>query len=781
MKRVVIPKSLIAKLEPFGPRFIKVAKPTLGDRTTGKSPIEDEWQKHPYHAYDPPLQEWLENGGNYGVVCGENICLIDTDSEKVSCLISEEFDTFTVQSGSGKGKHFYVRSNAEENGTLLGPPDKNGKRENLGNIQAANKQVVGPNSVHYTGGVYKIIKDVRLAWVSKSDLERIFKDYLKWSGKSQKLAEESAVEEGKLIGFEIPLQEIVKGFDKFKALSIEEFQGSHPVHGSSTGQNFTVNIKKNCWHCFRCNSGGGPLSWLAVKNKLIRCDQAQKGVLVGNLFLKTVQLAHDAGYDVQLRKQEKVNGDARKYFEGEPPHFVPMFLADELMEEYIYLTRIDDQNIFIWQPIIGTYCRYGEEQIINETEKRLKKYLRRCRQLEVINVIRSRTIQKIKEASRYIIVLKNGAYNLKTGKLTKFDPNHFIVNALPVKYDPTAKTDIIEKFVSEIVYKEDIQVLQEIAGYCLWRDYNFHKAVMLVGAGANGKSTFLELLRAMLGNENVSTVSLQEITTSRFAISGLFGKLANIYPDLTDSMLKQTGKFKMLTGGDTIAGEYKYKDMFQFKNYAKLIFSANKLPESPDDTHAFFRRWIIIHFPNTFTADDPKTDKNLIRKLTTEKNLSGFLNWALIGLKRLLKNQKFSYEKSTEETRRDYIIASAPVKAFVLDRLEVDPKAFITKAKLYDAFLKYCRKKKLPSLLQNRFTLELRMYAEYIVPTKRKIEGKQARGWVGAKLVEGQEGHVFSQSKNIIDKNSSKDGIRLVENSVPPNPHDEKTWLDEGK
>jgi putative DNA primase/helicase len=107
----------------------------------------------------------------------------------------------------------------------------------------------------------------------------------------------------------------------------------------------------------------------------------------------------------------------------------------------------------------------------------------------------------------------------------------------------------------------------------------------------------------------------------------LYGKLANIYADLPAIALKETGIFKMLTGGDTISGEHKFKPRFYFKNYAKLIFSCNQIPQTPDDSDAFYRRWIIVNFPHQFLDADQNTDKNLVAdknllaKLTTTSEL----------------------------------------------------------------------------------------------------------------------------------------------------------------
>ncbi len=75
-------------------------------------------------------------------------------------------------------------------------------------------------------------------------------------------------------------------------------------------------------------------------------------------------------------------------------------------------------------------------------------------------------------------------------------------------------------------------------------------------------------------------------------------ELANIFADLPKQPLKYTGVFKMLTGEDEICADRELRDPIYSKNYTKLIFSANKLPEVIDQTYAFWRRWIVVEFPN---------------------------------------------------------------------------------------------------------------------------------------------------------------------------------------
>lgn len=729
MKIVRIPKTLVEKLRPFGPRYIKVVKPIPGHPHSGKGAIEHGWQDHPYEAADPELQTWLRVGNNYGVKCGEGIVELDLDEEFFQLypeLAQKLPKTFTVESGSQKGQHRYYRSDITDNATLLTYVE--GKQVNVGNIQARNKYVVGPGCNHYTGGTYRIINDAPIAWISEEQVEQVFGELLKWSQKQQAFNEIQAKWEGKQIGLQIPISEIIDLSD-MRSIGRDEYQGSHPIHGSTTGVNFCVNVAKNCWHCFRCNSGGGPLSWLAVREGLMECEEARRGVLKGDLFWKAVEIAEREGFDVDLGKLKGKSAILKRWFWGSPPKFNHALMADELMEEHHYVTRKDSKVMYVYNSESGIYTPDGEEHIRARMQEILHEFSTTHRQNEVVNFVRNSSYKELARTPVELIALKNGLFNLRSRELLPFTPEYFILNALPIHYAPDADCHGTKKFISEIVTPEDAAILQEVSGYCLWREYKFHKAAMLVGEGANGKSTFLELLRAMLGKENVSTIALQQFEVNRFATANLHGKLANIYPDLPDLALKRTGVFKTLTGGDTVMAENKFQSMFSFENYAKLIFSANKLPESPDDTTAFFRRWIIVNFPNQFLPNDPKTDKNLLSKLTTQEELSGFFNWALEGLHRLLENGRFSTSRTVEETREDYIRKSAPIKAFAMDCIERVAGSVVPKDEVYEAFIKYCQKHNLPTCAKNRFAMKLPEYVPGITSTRKTVNKKQVYAW----------------------------------------------------
>jgi P4 family phage/plasmid primase-like protien len=754
---IKIPDILIARLKPFGARYIKVAPPRAGDDKSGKKAIEKRFQDYPYEADDSSLQEHLMAGGNYGVLAGEGVTIIDTDNEETGKKL-EYLNTLTIQSGRGKsGKHFYLRSDATENGVIINTKT----RENLGNIQVHDKYAVGPNCRHYTGGVYKIINDAPLAYVTKKQLEEIFGDNLQWAHQQRLEHEHEAIEEKTQA--QIPLEKLID-LSQLKPTSKGEYQGAHPIHGSQTGQNFCVNVDKNVWHCFRCNSGGGGLVWIAVKHGLLECHEAQKGALRGEKFIEALELAKKEGFDVKLH-DEKINPDVARFYEKDTSgrlKFVPAFVANELLTENIYVTNKSNMMSFRYNPENGVYEMFAEAHIQQEVRKKLGKHLRIHRHREIEHFIKSSTIKDLSRQPEDLIVVQNGVLNVKTMQLETFNPAYFMFNALPVKYDANADCPKFKKFLAQVVPSpENVKVLQEFFGYCLLRNCKFEKAVMLVGEGANGKSTFLYVLTKTLGRKNVSSIPLQIISNNRFALAELYGKMANVYPDLPAVALKDTGLFKSLVTGEMISGEYKFKGRFDFDPYAKLLFSCNKMPQTPDDTDAFFRRWLIITFPNQFLTDNPKTDTNLKEKLTTPEELSGILNWAFEGLQRLLKQGKFSIGETVEQTRDRYTLLSNPVRAFAETRLATATGKVTTKEAVYNAYIQFCREHNLPTVAKNAFSTQLPQYIACTSDRKR-MQGKLISVWRDIQLTNNKDS--LSSESSLVTTSAGKMGIENSKN-----------------
>ena len=425
-------------------------------------------------------------------------------------------------------------------------------------------------------------------------------------------------------------------------------------------------------------------------------------------------------------------------------------LAEHIMEKYTFKTLRNSGEMLVYDAVCGVYRKKGETIVEEAIEEALMKQdaaeqATRYNVSEVIKHIQRRTYidEKAVNANHNIINVRNGLLNLV--KVLKGEPDALEPHTsrvlstiqLPVKYDPKATSPRIDEFLREIVAEPDVPLLEEIVGWCLVPDYRFQRGVLFIGQGRNGKSTFLSVIEAFLGSENCSAVSLQALCNHRFASAELYGKLANLHADLSRATVADAGMFKQLTGGDLITAERKFGAPFTFVNFAKLIFSANNPPQIFDDTAAMWRRIMLIEFPNQFAGE--KEVKGLIRKLATQSELSGLLNVALTGLLRLLRQQDFSYTRSDEETREDYIRLSNPLQAFVeeccivgIPETLIEEPPAIPKEELYQNYLAYCRDNRLPAESKKGFGRHLKALC------KRDIRERKA-GWVGIALKEEAE------------------------------------------
>jgi len=348
-----------------------------------------------------------------------------------------------------------------------------------------------------------------------------------------------------------------------------------------------------------------------------------------------------------------------------------------------------------------------------------------------------------------IVVLENGSFNIGSGKLGVHNPLYNAKNKLPVTYKASAECPLFLKFLEEVI-PNNIMFFQEWLGYHLLKDYRFQRVVVFQGDGDNGKSTLLGVMAAFLGPQNISTENLYRLSSNRFSPAELHGKLANIAADIGPDELKHTGTIKMLTGGDYITAERKNRDPFQFRNYAKLTFSCNQLPKTPDETLAFFKRFIVIPFNEAIPRE--KQDPQLLEKLTTEEELSGIFNWAYQGLKRALERGRLAEPGDAVSRKELYMAMSDPVTGFYNEHIEINRECFETKEDLVNAFFQYCKNKGFVPPSDRTFYTQFKKLgriSDYrpTLYSDENPQGKQAASYKGIRLYGCQKSEYYTSKK----------------------------------
>lgn len=404
-------------------------------------------------------------------------------------------------------------------------------------------------------------------------------------------------------------------------------------------------------------------------------------------------------------------------------------LAVHIVKKFEIITVGEKEyEMFVYRD--GMYFQSVNEIIYPEIQAILGPKTTNGAKHEVFGLIASMTMHPrtvFTSAPVNFIPLSNGVYDRDTRTLLPHDPSYRFTFQFPIIYDPQATCPLTSAFFDQILEPEQRLIIEEWIGYFFLRSYMFKKAIILVGEGDTGKTTLLEVVTSLLGKENISSVSLQKMTSDKFGAAQLFEKHGNIVDELSARDISDTGNFKIATGNGSISGEYKYGNQFSFQNYSKLTFACNKIPDVNDfDDDAYFNRWMVIRFENTIEKKIP----NFIKTLITESERSGLFNLAMVGLDRLLEQGKFSYDKKALEIKMEMMRSSSSIAQFVAECLKQDNGAEITKENLYDEYSKYCADKGIAAETIKYLGTRLQNYATYVTEgLMTEAYGKRSRGW----------------------------------------------------
>ena len=417
---------------------------------------------------------------------------------------------------------------------------------------------------------------------------------------------------------------------------------------------------------------------------------------------------------------------------------ISYFGKDDLAKQILDIQPLYyDKNKIWWAWKMGEY----KWEVVDETD-----ILIFVNNLALINTIVSKEkneiIEALKQQSRKRkpmsikntwIQFKDQIIDIEDGTTLQSTAKYFVTNPIPysLNKDSFENTPVMDRIFTEWVGEENVKTLYEILAYCLLPDYPIHRIFCFIGGGMNGKSCFLNLLRKFIGNYNVCSTELDILLNSRFEVTRLHKKLVCQMGETNFNEMSKTSILKKLSGGDLIGFEYKRKDPFEEKNYAKIIISTNNLPTTSDKTIGFYRRWMIIDFPNMFSEE-----KDILNDIPEEEYECLALKCTTI-LHDLLKSRKFHREGSIEERIKKYEDHSNPLEKFMQEFVEEDFNGSIWKFEFEKKLNDWCKENKFRQLsemvigkkMKEKGIDQVHQMSDWFIERKKK----QLRAWSGLK------------------------------------------------
>lgn len=511
---------------------------------------------------------------------------------------------------------------------------------------SSSGQTVIPPSIHPETQKPYFWSEVSLLEVDKDDLQEITKDCLK---------------------------KCIKACEDFFAFK-EDIKSEKGRHSAIVDYGYAIvedaeNINDFCSSLYEYDQKnfGNNSYFNDPKERGRRCPQEYCNYIAESI-IKTVKVKKESrgekwifGENVERKQEEKLgNYEQIGYYfrytiekkKGSPKIIdIPQYslMANEVLKQRLFC--FTDSGSYIWAKTNWEYLE----------ELRLQNYIWN-ENIELINPIHIGNFVKAIKSANHVASLKfdstegllnlnNGILRLKDRHVIPHSSDYFFKNTIPISYDQKAQCAEFLKWLSYILDDdvERIEAVQRMFGYVLIGGIPFlHLAFVLYGSGRNGKSTLLNILRALIGKDAYSVVSMGNLHKP-FSAVHIDGKLANIVEETpTDEINSEI--FKTCVGGGEIQVARKGKDEYNLKVTARFVFACNDMPVFKDRSEGLIDRLLLIPF-NKYIPEGER-DTELEGRLMTE--LPGILNWALEGADKILKEREIKAPKASVELKEAY-------------------------------------------------------------------------------------------------------------------------------
>jgi P4 family phage/plasmid primase-like protien len=310
----------------------------------------------------------------------------------------------------------------------------------------------------------------------------------------------------------------------------------------------------------------------------------------------------------------------------------------------------------------------------------------------ILQIIQANTDDLLHFASEppNVVNVLNGELWLRddgTVEARPHDPATGMRHVLNVRYLPEATCPeydaAVQRIFENAAYPRTlIAFFEELMGYAIQLRRDIALIVVMIGDGSNGKTSLVRVLIELVGPDFVHSGRVEDLD-ERFAVGSLFGKLLFVDDDVKAGTKLPDGALKKISEAKRLTGEQKFKPAFSFVNRAFPIMLCNNLPSLADLSHGMMRRLHVLPFDRTFAKAD--TDTDLFDRII-KNELSGVLNRALEGWSRLKRRKGFPRSADMQRARYDLLAHANPLRGFIDECCEADPKRKVTLQAFYDAY-----------------------------------------------------------------------------------------------
>ena len=380
-----------------------------------------------------------------------------------------------------------------------------------------------------------------------------------------------------------------------------------------------------------------------------------------------------------------------------------------------FIVKALDIKIYNYNLYFRDGLNYSKDKI--KLNKAINKYLQlRRSQMTELEAQLYVYAELVEDRSKFLVKLRNGV--IVEDNVVDYDCG-FTPFYLDVSYDANAYDKNVDDFINFICCgRKDMRtVIEEILGHILLVNRFPHKIFFLTGSGANGKSTFVEMITKWTGelSSHVDIANFDDGTS----LTSLIGKIVNVADDVDAIYLEKSKNLKTMASGNTVGARAIYSQPITLKNTATLIFTANEPPVFKDKSQGIGRRLVIIPFDNTVK----ERIYNLDDLLSTDEAKSYLLNLGLAGIKRIFDNKlEMSESKTIEDATKQYYLDNDSVLSYINDYPSIENNPI---ASVYDAYSEYCDDSNLKAVSLNKFSRRLKQLGYDVKPTQ--MLGKTVR------------------------------------------------------